>query len=168
MVIRTHIPQRALHLAGPLGPRPQILRTYSIAEPGCRLLRNARWMDMIGLEKIPDDTTSKPGISGPSVCVGEGRDIVEAAKSERTKMADNDYFGVLEAEPCKRPSPEQWSGDWTATARLLCACLPESRESVPFHVRGTAPYIRLLIGFGSCSFVPFLLRCSGYRAYLIL
>ena len=38
---RTHTLLPALHLAGPLGrPRPQILlRTYSIAEPGCRLSR---------------------------------------------------------------------------------------------------------------------------------
>ena len=39
-VARTHTLLLALHLAGPFGPRPQILlRTQSIAEPGCRLAR---------------------------------------------------------------------------------------------------------------------------------
>jgi len=41
VVAHTHTLRRALHLAGPFGPLPQILRTYSIAEPGCRLRGNS-------------------------------------------------------------------------------------------------------------------------------
>lgn len=42
-VAHTHILLLALHLAGPFGPRPQmLLRTAWIAEPDCRLL-NTNW-----------------------------------------------------------------------------------------------------------------------------
>jgi hypothetical protein len=41
VVAHTHTLRRALHLAGPFGPLPQILRTYSIAEPACRLRGNS-------------------------------------------------------------------------------------------------------------------------------
>lgn len=77
--MRTHILLLALHLAGPFGPRPQILlRAPSIAEPGCRiLLPPGSKAFLVLLFFVPDDAKGGGGVAvgGSEEIEGGGEDF---------------------------------------------------------------------------------------------